>query len=49
MVVNNLTKGGHVDSEERGSKHRALRHTKVVWGGLDRKPSKETNSLPSVR
>ena len=31
MFANYLTKGKHVDSEEEGSKHRALRHTLVDW------------------
>ena len=31
MLANNLTKGEHIDGEEQGSKHRALRHALVDW------------------
>ena len=31
MFANYLTKGEHVDGEEEGSKHRALRHALVDW------------------
>ena len=31
MFANYLTKGEHVDGEEEGSKHRALRHDLVDW------------------
>ena len=31
MIVKYLTKREHVDGEEEGSKHRALRHALVDW------------------
>jgi len=32
VVADDLTKGEHVDGEEEGSQHRALRYAMVDWG-----------------
>ena len=47
VLANDLAKGKHVDSEEEGSKLRALRHTMVdwSWGGTG---VSNGDKLPSI-
>ena len=49
VLANYLAKGKHVDSEEEGSKHRALRHDWLTGAGVELESPMVTNCLLFVR